>query len=127
MKKSTKYTYAHRWIYKRFGKAIKCELNKKHKAKRFEWSNISRKYKHDIKDWQQLCPSCHRKFDYKKEYRAERVRPVIQYDINWNKIKSYQAIFDAERETHILHSSIANMLSGRTKTAGGYKWKYKIK
>lgn len=33
---------------------------------RFEWANISRKYKRDINDWIRLCIRCHRRADYYK-------------------------------------------------------------
>jgi hypothetical protein len=34
------------------------------------------------------------------------------------------SIIEAERKLNILHSSIANSLHGRSKTAGGYQWRY---
>lgn len=71
---SVKYEGLHAWILRNFGKASKCE-NKNCKyprivndgreiltyPKRFEWANISGKYKRDINDFFQLCPSCRRK------------------------------------------------------------------
>lgn len=38
--------------------------------------------------------------------------------------KSYDAISEAARETGINPGSISNMLNGKSKTAGGYHWKY---
>jgi hypothetical protein len=37
----------------------------------FEWSNISREYKRDLKDWQRLCRSCHIKYDDMVEKRKK--------------------------------------------------------
>jgi len=60
------YVAKHMWIVKHFGKACKCE-NKGCKSvspKRFEWANISGKYKRNRSDYKMLCPSCHRRADY---------------------------------------------------------------
>ena len=59
------YSSKHKWIYRKFGKANKCE-NPNCKCilpKRYEWANISNKYIRDISDWLQLCSSCHNHFD----------------------------------------------------------------
>ena len=50
-------------------------------------------------------------------------KPIIQYDLNGNFIKEYNAIKSAKEETNI--TTISNNLNNRTKTAGGYIWKYK--
>lgn len=55
----------HMWIYKHYGLATKCEKCGIKNSK-YEWSNISRTYKRDMSDWQQLCVSCHRKYDHPK-------------------------------------------------------------
>lgn len=63
-KKLSEYIAVHMWVYRHYGKAIKCENCKENKGYRFEWANISGKYKRDIIDWQQLCQSCHKKHDH---------------------------------------------------------------
>ena len=56
------YYALHQWIQRKLGKATKCEYcNKEHN--RIHWANISGKYKRDLDDWIQLCPSCHIYFD----------------------------------------------------------------
>lgn len=59
------YVAIHAWLKKTNGKASECSNpNCKYvNPKRFEWASISRKWKRDIKDYVELCPSCHRKFD----------------------------------------------------------------
>ena len=58
------YFGLHDWVYKNLGQPSKCsdcgttDLNK-----RFEWANISGKYKRVLSDWKRLCCSCHKKFD----------------------------------------------------------------
>lgn len=71
------YSGLHHWLTKYFGKPSLCEnpkctyprkLHKRTllKPKRYEWANISGKYKRERSDYIQLCPSCHRLFDNKK-------------------------------------------------------------
>ena len=62
------YNNIHHWIRYNYGKATKCQ-NKycpKNLIKRFEWASISKEYKKDIKDYIQLCTSCHRSWDSNK-------------------------------------------------------------
>lgn len=61
------YTAKHKWILKHFGKANHCSLNPLHKAKRFEWANISGKYLREISDYIPVCPSCHQGILHRKE------------------------------------------------------------
>lgn len=58
------YVAKHMWITKHHGKAAYCEADKSHIAKRYEWANISGKYKREREDYKQLCPSCHRRLDH---------------------------------------------------------------
>jgi len=70
------YGGLHSWLRRKLGIPRKCERCGTTKAKRYEWSNISRKYKRDLSDWIRLCASCHRKEGYKRgEY------------VTWNKGK----------------------------------------
>ena len=39
-------------------------------------------------------------------------------------IREYEAISDAQRKLGILKTSIVNALSGKSKLAGGFIWKY---
>ena len=52
------YRNLHRWVERWLGKAKKCMKNLNHKSTRYHWANISHKYKRDLTDWIQLCPSC---------------------------------------------------------------------
>lgn len=63
------YVAKHMWIIKHYGNALFCENDKTHKAKRYEWSNISGKYKRARSDYRQLCPSCHRILDINNKCR----------------------------------------------------------
>lgn len=70
------YYGLHTYIRKTLGRANHCinpkciypRKDKRNKLmlapKRYEWSNISGTYRRDPSDWQQLCASCHRLYDY---------------------------------------------------------------
>ena len=51
-------------------------------------------------------------------------KSIVQYDKNGKYIKTHDGIRPAGITTGILFTSIQNCLSGNSKTAGGYKWKY---
>lgn len=66
----------HTWLIKNYGNAKKCQnpncvypkMNRRNclmeKPSRYEWANIrNHQYRKNIKDYVQLCPSCHRKYD----------------------------------------------------------------
>lgn len=72
------YKAIHDWLRKKYGNANKCE-NKKCiyprkcargklmiKPKQYQWANTSGQYKRDIKNFVQLCASCHKLFDLGK-------------------------------------------------------------
>ena len=64
---TARYETKHQWVYHHYGKATKCE-NKECEYKNpkiYHWANLSGEYKRDIKDWIQLCPSCHKKMDWR--------------------------------------------------------------
>lgn len=63
----------------------------------------------------------HEKIVYKNKCK----RPVIQLDKNSNFICEYESVEEASRLTNVNSSSIHNCCFGRTKTAGGFKWKHK--
>lgn len=55
----------HYWIVRKLGKRSFCEMCKRTDKKNYDWSNKDHKYRQRIDDWQRLCRSCHRKYDYK--------------------------------------------------------------
>lgn len=56
-----------------------------------------------------------------------KVVPINQYNINSGKfIRSYESIAEAGRESGIGKASITNNVTGRSKSAGGFKWKRRI-
>jgi len=83
-KENPDYQSLHSWVYDNFGKANKCEMSGckyprvgdkgiiLKKPKRYEWSNKTGIYNRERKNWWQLCPSCHRKYDYKNNIRKNK-------------------------------------------------------
>lgn len=69
-------TALHNWVEKHLGKPSKCEHCGTTKAKKFEWSNKSQKYKRDLSDWQRLCTKCHSKYDKKTRYPKWRASMI---------------------------------------------------
>jgi len=60
------YHALHDWVRRNYGTPTKCEnTHCIKKSTKYQWSNISGKYKRDREDWQQLCVSCHKLYDYK--------------------------------------------------------------
>lgn len=55
-----------------------------------------------------------------------RSKPVIKYSKDNIPICEYEGLMDAQRKTGILFTSILNNISGRTKSSGGFIWKYKL-
>lgn len=57
------YYALHSWIKRRLGNVKNCAHCGTTEAKKFEWANISKKYKRNLSDWIRLCTSCHRRYD----------------------------------------------------------------
>ena len=61
-------------------------------------------------------------YDVSKDKNA---KPVIQCDKNGNEIKTYPSVAEAARINGFERTNIFANLSGRTKSAYGFTWKYK--
>lgn len=61
------YVALHQWIARQKGRNNICELcNRRGKT---HMANIDYKYSRDLETWQELCPSCHEKYDIKNGWR----------------------------------------------------------
>lgn len=54
------------------------------------------------------------------------MKVILRFNKENEKIKEYSSLTEASLENKILISSISNCLSGKSNTAGGYKWMYKL-
>ena len=63
---SITYKGLHNWLINKFGKATKCEIsNCKNISKKFDWAlKKNRLYVRNIKNFLQLCRSCHKRYDF---------------------------------------------------------------
>ena len=60
--------------------------------------------------------------EFKQKYDFKAI-PIVQYDIDGNKIKEWPSITDAEETLNI--KSISKCLKLQRKSAGGFIWRYK--
>lgn len=51
-------------------------------------------------------------------------RPITQYDLKGIKIKDFNSIVEAAKETNINYTSILKVCQKKGHTAGGYRWSY---
>ena len=63
--------------------------------------------------------------EIKENLKLLKSKPVLQYDKLGNFIKEFNSIKQASIETNTFSSSISNNLNNKSKTAGGFIWKYK--
>ncbi len=60
------YPALHAWVTRHKGSPQKCEHCGTTEQRKYEWANVSGKYKRELSDWIRLCTKCHRQFDKKK-------------------------------------------------------------
>ena len=73
---NVKYNALHDWVRRKLGTPRKCEHCGTISANKYEWANMSKKYKRDINDWKRLCSKCHTIYDDRsgkmKKIRSEK-------------------------------------------------------
>jgi hypothetical protein len=58
---------------------------------------------------------------------AEKLsKKVIQLDLNDNILNEFESMVQAEQETGVSTGNISSCCSGKTKSAGGFKWRKKV-
>lgn len=126
------YGAIHMDLRRKYGPAPLC-INHHEKTINIDWANVTGVYTSDIEDYLPMCKSCHKLFDFTEETRAKlalgsmgntnakRVR-IGQYK-DGLLVTSYDTISEACRKLGILNSAVSNVISGRSKSAGGYEWR----
>ena len=61
-----------------------------------------------------------------QKIKVNRSFPVAQLDLDGSVVNMFFGISEAQRQTGIDRPNICKCLKGKTKTAGGYKWKYAL-
>lgn len=56
---------------------------------------------------------------------TKQTKPVLQLDTDGNVLAEFSGIKKAGLETGVNRNSIRDVIQGKRKTAGGFKWKYK--
>ncbi len=66
--KKVGYMGLHNWVRRNLGTPIKCNrCGKEFRGRNtIHWANLSGKYLRDLKDWERLCSSCHKKLDLQR-------------------------------------------------------------
>lgn len=80
------YHAIHKWIYRnkpRTGSCANCGVA----GKRTEFANVSGKYRRDVNDFRELCPSCHWDFDQ----RGRRLTPVERQAHDRDRLRRWRA------------------------------------
>ena len=67
------YSGVHGWVRRQLGTPTKCEHCNKDglTGRKIGWANVDHTYKRNLDDWIRLCPSCHRKYDYKYNLKPD--------------------------------------------------------
>ena len=63
---------------------------------------------------------------HNKRSSKNRSKPIIQLNLDGEFLQEFQSATIAAQKLEMCRISISNCLNGRTSTAGGYKWRYKI-
>lgn len=132
------YFRIHSWLIYNHGKASKCEneLCTSVNPKRFEWALLrGKEYKRDRNNYIQLCPSCHRKYDYTLEQKVKQSKtrkgkeaknkiPVYQYTLDGVFIKKYASYTEAAKAVGGIPTAFSAIKRGRLKTYKSFLWKF---
>lgn len=78
-----------------------------------EWCNCSQNVKHAYEN------NLHKKYFGKANHNSKK---VYQYDFQYNLLKVYDSVSQAQKENNIKH--ISSCCLGKRKSAGNYIWKY---
>lgn len=137
-KKKGGYQSIHQWLKRHYGKAFVCDNRGKQildfecsgKSERFHYALKKHfKHGHNRENYFMLCVSCHRRYDMTKDKTKKRIktmlknRVILQYSDN-KIIKTWESILEPSDELGISRQAIWNCLNNRSRTAGGFYWKY---
>lgn len=81
------------------------------KLENLEWATVSENNNHG---W------------HNKRSSKSRSKPILQLNLDGECLQEYKSATIAAQKLEMCRVSISNCLNGRTSTAGGYKWRYKV-
>ncbi len=114
--KKCKTFQVHRLVATAFIPTLNKRLQINHKDSNKSNNNV------DNLEW--CTPSQNQIHAYQKGLRKDNFKKIEQYTLDGKFIKLWVGIQNAGRKTGIEYTNIIACLKGRTKTAGGYIWKY---
>lgn len=91
------------------------------RASELEWNTTSENIKHSYKMRLHIIPK--KQIEQCRELGLSSSKKVLQYDLQGNFMKEWESTMEAERQLKIYN--IRACCTGKLKTAGKYKWKYK--
>lgn len=137
------YNNIHQWLRKNYGSATKCTSKKcKGISKNYQWALVKGKtYGKNIKNFKQLCKSCHSAYDITAEtkrklslaFKGKKLtveqfkwhwKPVIKMTMGGKVLDTYPSINEAAKKNNMLANGISTYLSGKISHSGGFKWAY---
>lgn len=96
----------------------------KNKLRKYVGSKASMYGKHPSKETIEKRVSTRKKAPSENTLLAHR-KIILQFNLDGEFIKEFNSIKEASEEIGVSKSAIVHCLKGKTKKAGGYKWKYK--
>lgn len=103
-----KMKYIHRLVAEAFIPNLNNDIHVNHKDENKQNNNV------DNLEWCSVKYNCY----------YSKAKKIIQYDKNFKLVKKWNAICDVENDLGICNSNITRCCKGRSKTAGGYIWRY---
>lgn len=129
-----KYMNVHQWLIRKYGRAQRCENESQHIGRNYQWANVTGEYEKEVKNFKQLCRSCHAKLDmteYCREQTRKRMigntncrKPVSQQTKEGRELRRFVSLEEASKEVGVVRTAISNCLTGRSNSAAGSKWVY---
>lgn len=119
------YGAIHQWLKKRFGSPSRCvHCGSKGGATRYEYALLAgMKYERKRENFIELCAACHKSYDGIIAKLAVRKYKAVVASGSGVEIH-FGSVIDASNKLQISRTSISNCLTGRSRTAGGYRWNY---
>ena len=135
----SEYASIHYWLKSNYGVANVCESKEcQGNSNNYDWA-LKNNHTYDRKrdNFIMLCRSCHFKYDFTESKRTRLKNAnlntikkhkwvgISQFNLKGELIRTFDNVITASKELNIIDTAITNNLKGRSKTCGGFIFKYK--